>query len=101
MAAGGKSPKTPISPPIAPEAQGNILSSMATIESSSRNDQAELKAACLRREGYRCAISGAIDLNSRNRVKASTGASMVRTECAHILPFSLRRFDEQNAQEVS
>lgn len=100
-ATGGKSPKTPPSVHIHPEARDEILSSMSTIESSSRNDQAELKASCLRREGYRCGISGSIDLKSKHLLPGSGGSFTVRTQCAHILPFSLRRFDEQSAQEVS
>jgi len=84
-AAGGKDPRTPVTPSPYPGAQRAILSAMSTIEPSFRKDQASLKADCLRRDGRRCVISG---------------KERVRTRCAHILPFALRNFNEQNAQEV-
>ncbi|KAK1770066.1 hypothetical protein QBC33DRAFT_617379, partial [Phialemonium atrogriseum] len=97
-AAGGKNPKTPITPTLHPDAKDDILLSMATIEPSSINDQGQLTVDCLRREGYRCAVCGRVDGVWRSKVPECT-VGMVRTQCAHILPFALGNFDEQSAQE--
>lgn len=97
MVAGGKSPKT--TPTLDPMAEDVILSSMATIEPSSRNDQGRLKADCLRRDGYSCALTRKVDGEFKDKVPGATG-EIVLTQCAHILPFSLRKFDGQSAQEV-
>jgi hypothetical protein len=70
------------------------------IEASSRKDQARLKAECLRRDGYRCALSGSVDGKSRNKVPSAELSDIVKTQCAHILPFALRDFDDDQAQEV-
>ncbi len=90
MAASGKNPKTPITPALHPNAKD---------VPSFRKDQGLLKADCLRREGYRCALTGMVDGKSRGEVPGSTG-EMVITQCAHILPFAFRSFDEQSAIEV-
>lgn len=104
LAAGGKSPKIPISASPHPDAEDEIMATMSTIEPSSRKDQRRLKAACLKRDGYRCAVSNTIDktskLDSRLKIPGSAGERVRQTECAHILPFGLRNFDEQNSQEV-
>ncbi|KAK0718649.1 hypothetical protein B0T26DRAFT_831204 [Lasiosphaeria miniovina] len=99
MGTGGKNPKTPITPSPRPNANNDILSSIATIEPSSRNDQRVLKADCLRRDGHRCALTGRVDGKSRGKVPGAAGW-MVKTQCAHILPFALRNFDTQSAQEI-
>ncbi|KAL7627193.1 hypothetical protein AAE478_003969 [Parahypoxylon ruwenzoriense] len=99
MAAGGKNPKTPITPALHSNEKDDIFSSTGTVEASFRKDQGLLKADCLRREGYRCALTGWVDGKSRNKVPGSEG-EMVITQCAHILPFALRNFDEQSAQET-
>ncbi|KAI2626518.1 hypothetical protein GGR54DRAFT_637090 [Hypoxylon sp. NC1633] len=85
MAAGGKSPRTP------------IPSMATTIKPSFRDEQASLKADCLRREDYRCALSRVLDENTENHPAAER---MAKTHCAHILPFALRHFDDQNAPET-
>ncbi|KAK3940786.1 hypothetical protein QBC46DRAFT_312764 [Diplogelasinospora grovesii] len=100
MAAGGKNPKTPITPSPYPGAKDAIPSSMSKIEPSFRKDQASLKADCLRREGYRCALTNKVDRNTKNQALLGAGARTVLTQCAHILPFALRNFNEQNAQET-
>ncbi|KAK0710148.1 hypothetical protein B0T26DRAFT_724201 [Lasiosphaeria miniovina] len=98
-AAGGKGPKTPITPSPHAAARDEVLLSMTTIEPSSRKDQPRLKANCLQREGYRCALSRYIDMNMRHKVSASTApTTKIRTHCACILPFALGNFDEEKAQ---
>lgn len=56
-------------------------------DSVTRNDQKWLKNSCLARDGYKCCISGAVD---RHYAGASDVAE-TDTECAHIIPVSLRR----------
>jgi hypothetical protein len=57
--AGGQQPElTPTPNPAAPLA---IELAMTTIESSSRNGQSFLKQQCLRRDGYRCVVTGDFD----------------------------------------
>lgn len=70
---------------------------------SSRSEQSKLKKDCLKRDGYRCQATGLWDCKSvldgliiPNDHKAST-----TTETAHILPFSLGKFDADKAIEVS
>ncbi|KAI5868537.1 hypothetical protein GGS23DRAFT_35486 [Durotheca rogersii] len=48
-------------------------------------------------EGYRCALTGLVDTDSKDEVLAGP---YIPARCAHILPFALRRFDEQSAQET-
>jgi hypothetical protein len=102
VVAGGKMPMTPLTAPVYPQAAAQVDVAMAEIESSSRADQKKLKGECLRRDGFRCVFSGFYDLNSaeKKRVDAPPGSIAVKTECAHILPFALRKFDENNALET-
>ena len=91
-----------ISPSPHAEAQFEIEELMRDIESSSRNDQAKLKEACLRRDGFRCAITGGPDSVStqEGRIPQEAGVYPVFTECSHVLPFMLRKFDDDKPQEV-
>ena len=98
MAASGKNPKTP---PLYPAAEAEIDSSMDTIEPSLINDQQVLKLRCLQRDGYRCVVSSRVDGKYQGKVPGATTGPRCRTECAHILPFALKNFDLQNAQQVS
>jgi hypothetical protein len=66
-------------------------------ESSSRNDQKWLKAACLRRDNNRCVISGYYDMNQA--IESMTVSELdnivtADTDAAHIIPFSLGTFAE-------
>ncbi|OAA55875.1 hypothetical protein SPI_08082 [Niveomyces insectorum RCEF 264] len=98
MTAGGKQPQTPITSALFPDAEAEIEASMSTIQASFRRNQGRLKAACLQRDGYRCAITGKVDAHWTHKVP-QTGRKGSRTQCAHILPFALRNFDEENACE--
>ncbi len=100
MAAGGKDPKTPITePPLDEELNDEIQANLSTINPSSRRDQQELKLQCLRRDGYCCVVSGRVAGGFQHKVPSATEGSL--SHCAHILPFALRKFDPQYAQEVS
>lgn len=95
-AAGGHSPSLPPSPYSL--AADNVRESLATLRSSLREDQHALKDRCLDRDGNRCVVTGSCD---RDRTTPGPGKSRARTQCAHILPFALRSFDEKLGQEVS
>ena len=68
-----------------------------SLESSSRNGQAQLKASCFRRDNYRCVLTRAYDLKEacERFSEAEMGEMLIaRTECAHIIPFSFGSFTE-------
>ncbi|KAL7623108.1 hypothetical protein AAE478_006787 [Parahypoxylon ruwenzoriense] len=93
-AAGRKNPNVPITLSTYPE---------AAIVASSGNEQQKLKKECLRRDGRRCPITGFWDreyATSTPRPVLPVGAKSEGTECAHILPFALRKFDSDNSQDV-
>ena len=93
---------TPISLPVHQDALEEISSSLSEITSSSRSEQTTLKAQCLQRDGFRCCLSGSYDIKSicSRLVQAPIGARVAITECAHILPFALREFNEKSAIET-
>src|SRR5437667_4633795 len=96
--AGGQSLQ-PISPAAHPDATEEIQQSLSTVSPSSRNEQAMLKASCLKGDGFACAITGIFNRESINPARPlPAGARAMKTECAHILPFSLRKFNKDNAQ---
>jgi hypothetical protein len=72
---------------------------LISIESSSRQDQQTIKRQALRREGYKCVYTGIFDRHSVEKKKVSLpqGAKYGGTECAHILPFALGNFQENDA----
>lgn len=68
------------------------------LESAFRREQGRLKAACLARDGLRCVITGALDLNEALNMyppDQSLPSRVAATEAAHILPFSLGSFTER------
>ena len=65
-----------------------------TMRPSSRNDQKRLKERALIRDGGNCVISGIPDS------KYNPGTVGSRTECAHILPFSIGSFNDNPSREV-
>lgn len=98
---------SPINPPMgnspSPDAALEIPSLMALLDSSSRSRQSVLKTLCLRRDGYRCAISGAPDVRSQllgRVVYEKGGLEPCATKCAHIIPFGIRNIDADDAREV-
>ncbi len=87
-----------------PDAQDEIAQAVVDIEASSRLGQKLLKADCLRRDGYRRTLTNAPDRKSvqrHNLIQVPMGTRLAYTECAHILPFYLSRFDESHAVQVS
>ena len=99
-AAGGKQP--PVTPSPNQLAAFEIELAMTQIEGSSRTGQKSLKEECLRRDGNRCVVSGAIDSEAFANMPPGErkGTGKVRTQCAHILPFALRKFEEKNATQT-
>lgn len=98
---------SPINPPMgnppSPDAAIDIPNLMVSLNSSSRSRQSVLKTLCLRRDGYRCVMSGAPDAWShiQGRVSFTNGGlGTCETKCVHIIPFGIRDIDEDNAQEV-
>ncbi|KAL7944799.1 hypothetical protein V8C42DRAFT_325949 [Trichoderma barbatum] len=96
--AGGKQPITAPTNPVALE---QIDLSMTEIEPSQR-EQGKIKRECLKREGFRCSISGHYDTSSVNEGKVilPPAERATATQCAHILPFALREFDANSALET-
>ncbi|KAF8459174.1 hypothetical protein BDZ91DRAFT_742365 [Kalaharituber pfeilii] len=90
--------KTPIPTP-SPRwgAEEDVEEISSEIESVTRNDQAWLKAACLRRDGDKCAITGYYDV--MQSFNSGDGRHEERiteiTEVAHIIPFALGSFPEK------
>ncbi|OIW34084.1 hypothetical protein CONLIGDRAFT_677797 [Coniochaeta ligniaria NRRL 30616] len=95
-AAGGKQPGvTPSTNDLADDA---IEAAMSSIEGSSRKGQATLKADCLRRDNNRCVIMGIVDSKVWKEMPTEERTSKHgATECAHILPFALRKLDDRSA----
>jgi hypothetical protein len=91
----GRTPVVEPSPRIGADADVNAIAS--TLDSCSRRDQANLKADCLRRDNYRCVVTGVYDfVEARRRFSKEERKRMTteRTECAHIIPFSFGSFAE-------
>jgi len=83
-----------MSPRSGAEAKINEIG--AGLEPSSRKDQAELKRSCLRRDNYRCLITGMCDTDAPSEILSEEveEVRMAYTECAHIIPFSFGGFTE-------
>jgi len=97
-AAGGKQP--PVTPSPSQSAAFEIELARTQIEGSTRNPgQKWLKEECLRRDGNRCVVSGAIDSAAYANMLPGKrkGAGKTKTQCSHILPFALGKFEEKNA----
>jgi hypothetical protein len=62
-----------------------------------RSQQQKLKQRCLKRDGFRCMLSGLIDVNYHETQPSLIGGTG-DTELAHIIPFSMGAWG--NAQQV-
>ena len=95
-AAGGH----PLVIPPSPSGLGEdaIEAMKAEITPSSRDEQHTLKEQCLARDGNKCVLT-----HWGDDVKPPPGPDpqTAPTQCAHILPFALRSFDERSVVEVS
>ncbi|EGD85132.1 hypothetical protein H112_08857 [Trichophyton rubrum D6] len=101
QAVGGRTPAPTPSP--CHDSQVQIDSLMITsMNASSCNQQAKLKNDCLKRDGYRCQVTGLWDRHSveTGKIVPEDGRTLAATEVAHILPFSLGSFDEDKEFEV-
>ncbi|EFX01451.1 hypothetical protein CMQ_6393 [Grosmannia clavigera kw1407] len=101
LVAGGQAP-APLPTPPSPEATAAVDLAMATIETATRAEQTRLRRDCLRRDGYRCVYSGSweMDVHDDQIVLPPRGAMRTSTECAHIIPFALGSFNENDATET-
>lgn len=95
---GGKTPQISPSPFGGPD---DVASNMG--DSYTRNVQSELKAQCLKRDNYRCVLTGQYNMKAVGNI---TGVSddhvrmnTVDTHLSHIMPFALGQF--KNEKEVS
>ena len=98
---GGKTPAVTQSSTL--ESQNEAEGQKAQIEPSSRKDQAGLKAICLERDDYCCVATGFVDIKWADTHPADYpwGTPVEKTECAHILPFSLGKFDDNSTLDVT
>ncbi|SPO06347.1 uncharacterized protein DNG_09036 [Cephalotrichum gorgonifer] len=95
--------RSPPSIPPSPssDAAPGISTLMSLLETSTRARQSTLKAACLRRDGYRCALSNRIESEAVLEGHVLQGDRQVcSTKCAHILPFGLRKIDEGDSLDM-
>lgn len=102
-ASGGATPSTSsISSTTESEDLDEISEMARTLELSTRSRQKTLKAECLSRDGFRCQVSHKLDARSvvGGRTTNPDQEQCVPTQCAHILPFSLRSFRRGSHREV-
>jgi len=92
-----------ISPSPHPEAEPGIEEWKRVLaeEPPARCCREALKEQCLRRDRFRCVITGAFDLPSLERGRtAADNHFMTDTECVPIIPFGLRVLDNDDEIEV-
>ncbi|KAM5441456.1 hypothetical protein MferCBS31731_003527 [Microsporum ferrugineum] len=101
QSSGGKTPAATQSPCTDAQVQVDSL----IMNPSTRNEQSKLKEDCLKRDGYRCKVTGFWDSKSvkDKQTTIPKGDQHFRgdTEVSHILPFALGNFDEDKSFEVS
>ncbi|KAI9782086.1 MAG: hypothetical protein M1839_005432 [Geoglossum umbratile] len=93
-AGGGKTPK-PVS--LRPGMSGDEISDIASTITPQTRNQSKLKADCLARDGNRCQLTGAYDINTMRRLLSDSEVdklTTVDTEASHIIPFSIAAFSE-------
>ncbi|KAN0074357.1 hypothetical protein V8E54_008294 [Elaphomyces granulatus] len=102
-ALGGKTPGQLTSSP-AVDSQFRVECIMSEVSPSSRVEQDELRSKCLRRDNWRCVVTRAVDMFTVLRCpdwpEAEEGINMAATECAHVLPLALAKFDSNRNLEV-
>ena len=98
MKARGKTPAVTPSPRCGAETDVDEI--VMEIETSTRASQAWLKTVCLRRDKNRCIITHAYDgIESMKLPKAERDSCITAdTEVAHIIPFSLGHFGENEVR---
>lgn len=98
MKASGKTPK--YSPSPIRDVQDNIGVIAELLHSTDPAErESALRVMCLKREGNRCIITGSYDSillrklpKQQQQHLEDSGTSMVRTDTAHIIPFSLANY---------
>ena len=76
-------------------ADDSVEEIVSELESSSRNEQAWLKEACLLRDDNRCVLTGFYDVRKAKEILSENERKHIattRTEAAHIIPFSIGKF---------
>ncbi|KAJ9221356.1 hypothetical protein DTO271D3_8998 [Paecilomyces variotii] len=64
-------------------------------------EQQRLKTMCLKRDGYRCVITGFYDYEATKVFSAAQiGSQIIDTQLAHIIPYSVGKYDKNHGQEV-
>ncbi|KAH0544427.1 hypothetical protein FGG08_001454 [Glutinoglossum americanum] len=94
-AGGGKTPKA-----ISARPGGDLddVDDIAAEITAQRRDQTKLKADCLARDGNCCLLTRVYDVNKADEILSDAerqSTTTAVTEAAHIIPFSLAAFDEQ------
>ncbi|KAI9862324.1 MAG: hypothetical protein M1813_004800 [Trichoglossum hirsutum] len=93
-AGGGRTPKA-ISARPGDDMDG--VDNIASTITPQRRDQTKLKSDCLARDGNRCLLTRAYDVNKADEILSDEerrNTTTLVTEAAHIIPFSLAAFDE-------
>ncbi|KAI9785193.1 MAG: hypothetical protein M1839_000831 [Geoglossum umbratile] len=100
-AGGGKTPK-PVS--MRPGMSGDDIDEIAATITPQTRNQTKLKADCLARDGNRCQITGAYDVDTMTRLLPDTEVdklTTVNTEASHIIPFSMAAFSDADRHSKS
>ena len=78
----------------------DILATM--LESATRNEQAQLKVYCLKRDNYKCMVTGLYDPSAIGNILAEDSSeSTMFTQLAHILPYSIRKWTDRTSVSIS
>jgi len=76
----------------------DILATM--LESATRNEQAQLKVYCLKRDNYKCLVTGLYDPSAIGNILAEDSSeSTMYTQLAHILPYSIGKWTDRTSEE--
>ena len=68
----------------------NAIASSSTGVLVDRNQQENIKKACLKRDNQRCLITGFMDKSAYDKLPPNSMPPVfVRTACAHIIPYSM------------
>ena len=80
--------------------QDDLLSTM--LELATRNEQGQLKAFCLKRDNYKCMVTGAYDPSAVGTILAEDSSERTMyTQLAHILPYSIGKWTDRASVSVS
>ena len=100
MKAKGKTPSVTPSPHSTGRDDFNTLAENLP-ESDSRSEQDKLKKACLKRDNFRCVISGMVEHSYAMTVMEEPEldeADTIDTQAAHIIPFSFGSYTKSTVR---